>query len=81
MFLAVVLMSFSMTTFIDVWNRTNYRVLEQSKKKVLTHSEFSFGTKDGFIVAASFYGLNGSTIDPEVGALKFVLKTWGTSSE
>ena len=43
--LGIVLLGYAVQNFIVLWNHFNYRILEQSKFRVLTHSQFSFVKK------------------------------------
>ena len=55
-FLVIVLIAYSAQQYIVLWERSDYRILEQSKLKMLTHDTFSYSKKDGFTLAASFVG-------------------------
>ena len=75
--LVIILVAFAAQNLIMLWNRSNYRILEQSKVRELTHSQFKFGKKDGFILAAAFVGVGQITEeDPEIGQMKFLIKSW-----
>ena len=78
--LCIILLGYSVQNFIVLYNRSNYRILEQSKLRVLTHSEFSFGKKDGFTLAAAFVGRL-RVEDPEIGQMKFMIKSWQKANE
>ena len=64
--LGIVLLAYAAQNFIVLWNCSNYRIQEQSRLRELTHSQFSFGKKDGFTLAAAFEGRLREE-DPEVG--------------
>ena len=71
-FLVIILLSFTAQQYIVLWERSDYRILDQSRLKVLTHNTFSFSKKDGFAVAASFQGYQDE--DLKIGQLRFLLK-------
>lgn len=81
MFLGMIVLSYALTEFIIVWNRTSYTILEQSDENSLTYEKFSFGRKNGFAIAAAVVGSTVDDLDPEVGQLKFIMKSWTTSTE
>ena len=73
------LLAFAAQQYIALWERSDYRILESSRFKVLTHDKFSYSKKDGFALAAAFVGYQDE--DKDIGELKFVLKTWKSSAE
>ena len=46
----------------------------------LVDGKFEFGSSDGFAIAAAFWNEVG-TEDPEIGQLKFVIKSWSSPAE
>ena len=77
--LGMLVLSYAITEFIVVWNRSSYTVLENSDENVLTSESFSFGRQQGFAIAAAFVGTG--NLDPEIGQLKFFMKSWASSTE
>ena len=77
--MVTILLAVSAQQYITLWERSDYRILEQSRLKVLTHDKFNFNKKDGFTLAASFVGYQEEDLD--IGELKFILKTWKNSNE
>ena len=77
--LVIILLTFSAQQYIALWERSDYRILEQSRLKMLTHDTFSYSKKDGFTLAASFVGYQDE--DKDIGDLKFLLKSWKSSTE
>ena len=63
--------------------RTNYSILEKKYENELLDTNFSFGSHDGFIVAAGIteYPLSESSgiEDPEIGELKYFIKSWDSN--
>ena len=45
---------------------------------MLDHDTFSYSKKDGFALAASFVGYQDEDLD--IGDIKFLLKTWKSST-
>ena len=80
-FLIIILLAFSAQQYIALWERSDYRILEQSRLKVLTNDKFSFNKTDGFALAASFVGVRDQEEDLDIGELKFLLRTWKSASE
>ena len=77
--LIIILLTFSAQKYIALWERSDYRILEQSRLKVLSHDTFSYNKKDGFALAASFVGYQDEDLD--IGDIKFLLKSWKSSTE
>ena len=75
----IILLAFSAQQYITLWERSDYRILEQSRLKVLMHDTFSYSKKDGFALAASFVGYQDEDLD--IGDIKFLLKSWKSSTE
>ena len=77
--MVAILIAVSAQQYITLWERSDYRILEQSRLKVLTNDKFSFKKSDGFALAASFVGYQEEDLD--IGELKFILRTWKSASE
>ena len=77
--LAVLLLSYSLSSFIIFFSRENYVLLESRQHNGIKTSD-SFGKKDNFVIAA---GLSGSELldDPDIGQLKFIMKKWDLDFE
>ena len=77
--LGMLVLSYAITEFIVVWNRSSYTILENSDENVLNFESFSFGRQQGFAIAAAFAGT--ADLDPEIGQLKFFMKSWTSSTD
>ena len=63
--------------------RKDYNILEKRYEDVYMGSNFSFSSQNGFAVAAAMSKADASLNvieDPEIGQLKFVMKTWKSST-
>ena len=78
LFLAV--LAYASTQFITFWERTSYTVRETTSENIYLDNNFSIGKEEGFVVAAAFVGGSKLTPDPEIGELKFILKSWSDAS-
>ena len=80
--LTILVLSYAMSEFIVVWNRTNYNIIEKSDENALSYQTHSFGKDEGFAIAAAVVNDHDESIyDPEIGQLKFLIKSWESSTE
>ena len=77
----MLVLSFAVTQFIILWERSDYSILLKKNVNALTYTDFKFTNKDGFAIAASFWGANADEEDPEIGELKFVIKHWASAAD
>ena len=78
LFLSV--LAYAVTQFITFWERSSYTVLETTAENIYLDNNFAIGKEEGFVVAAAFVGGSNLTPDPEIGELKFILKSWSDAS-
>ena len=80
--LILVVLAYAVSQFIMFWERTSYTVLNSSTENVFTAGEFTMDRKRNFAVAAALVTDNIPDLlpDPEIGELKFILKSWGNAS-
>ena len=80
--MSTVIMAYAISQFIIVWNRTSFTVLDTSVENSLSLESSSFGKQENFAIAAAFVGNSvEEALDPEIGQLKFVMKSWTSSTD
>ena len=72
---------FASVKFQVFWQRSDYHILDKAKAQALTPGNFKFGTEDNFAIAAAFWSPKGPVRDPEIGELKFLLKSWASATD
>ena len=71
----LILLSYSGYKLRDLFIYNNYRLYEQNELHYFNDAD-AFTTADGFHVAAGLISDDGSLEDPEIGTLKFYIKSW-----
>ena len=75
-----VVIAFGVSQFLILLERTDYRLIDKKYQMELTEEKFQFGTSDGFAIATAFWSAAGPLV-PEIGQLKFIIKSWGGAEE
>ena len=70
--------------FVDLYSQSNYRLMEMKQELFFAESD-SFGSVEGFNIAAGIVsfdgGTSGTVVDPEIGSLQMYMKSWNVYDE
>ena len=77
----VITLIFAISQFIVLSERSDYHITQKEQKGALTPDKFIYESKDGFAIAAGFWGKHGTKIDPDYASLKFLIKSWDSSTD